>query len=620
MTFSLFALVLILAITFYQGLMGLFTSVINCILAVLSAALAFGLYEWVYFEFLVERQPDHGRAVALMAIFVLSLLVLRFTYDSLITGNLRFPVILDRAVGGLFGAVTGLIIIGVTASAIQMLPFSFQFLGHSRFVMFNAKTGAPVKLELAEKQSLEDVTSPLNFKNVELRPQSMWLSPDDFAVAVARHLSSNALQGDVAMAEVRPHPLDDAQWARFNPYGQKSAVALKPDALTVEAAWELPAAQMMIVQREGEASSGQAGKGRLAKPTLAEDKLETGNRYIAVRVKLDSSTADEGSSFRFSTGQATLLAVLPSGKTATYRLAGISLEPEKVSTRKGSYVRLPEGSAVVRPVASGRMDWVFSIPQEATPKLVEYKLNARAEVPALEEAPRPVLGASGAKPKPKAGDGDSGGEADAGGGDSGAGNGASGASDRISRLHANTSGSFFGEELPFKLTNYTETDLERSTETIINGKLVAPLDAEDQPVSGNEGELSKLSCASDKRLLHLSVARTIPGSLYGQVMDFASQNNNCAVKDEAGRQYPAVGVYAIATVGGKRIFDLHFIGPDYRISSAAIPKLNRVRRDHMKRNYELYYVFEVPAGAKIVRFRTPRNKEERLETSFVAPQ
>lgn len=76
MTFSLFALVLILAITFYQGLMGLFTAAINCILAVLCVALAFGLYEWAYFQFLADRQPEHGRAIALMAIFVLSLLVL----------------------------------------------------------------------------------------------------------------------------------------------------------------------------------------------------------------------------------------------------------------------------------------------------------------------------------------------------------------------------------------------------------------------------------------------------------------------------------------------------------------------------------------------------------------
>ena len=39
MWFSLFVVVLILAITFYQGLLGLFSSVINFFLAVLAAAL-----------------------------------------------------------------------------------------------------------------------------------------------------------------------------------------------------------------------------------------------------------------------------------------------------------------------------------------------------------------------------------------------------------------------------------------------------------------------------------------------------------------------------------------------------------------------------------------------------
>ena len=40
MWFSLFVTVLILTITFYQGLQGLFSALINCVLAILSAVLA----------------------------------------------------------------------------------------------------------------------------------------------------------------------------------------------------------------------------------------------------------------------------------------------------------------------------------------------------------------------------------------------------------------------------------------------------------------------------------------------------------------------------------------------------------------------------------------------------
>src|SRR5512146_3381821 len=113
MWFSLFATVLILAITFYEGLQGLFTALINCILAVLAAALAFGLYEDVYYAFLKDNQPDHGRAIAMLAIFIVSLLVLRTLFDMFAKNNLQFPVYVDRAGGGLFGFITGMVIVGM---------------------------------------------------------------------------------------------------------------------------------------------------------------------------------------------------------------------------------------------------------------------------------------------------------------------------------------------------------------------------------------------------------------------------------------------------------------------------------------------------------------------------
>jgi hypothetical protein len=97
MWLSLFALVLILATTFYLGIQGTFSALIMCILTVLSAALAFGMYETVYYSFLIDKQPEHGRAIALMAVFIPTLLVLRVIADQLITGNMQFHPYVDRA-------------------------------------------------------------------------------------------------------------------------------------------------------------------------------------------------------------------------------------------------------------------------------------------------------------------------------------------------------------------------------------------------------------------------------------------------------------------------------------------------------------------------------------------
>ena len=58
MWFSLLVVVLVLAITFYQGLQGIFSALIICILTILSAALAFGLYEDLYFAQLILQHTQ----------------------------------------------------------------------------------------------------------------------------------------------------------------------------------------------------------------------------------------------------------------------------------------------------------------------------------------------------------------------------------------------------------------------------------------------------------------------------------------------------------------------------------------------------------------------------------
>src|SRR5512146_2419887 len=103
MWFSLFSVVLILCIAFFQALQGLFSSVIMCMLTILSAALAFGTYEDLCYAYLINRMPEQGEAVALLAVFILSLLILRTLADNVIKGNMQFPVWVDRIAGGALG-------------------------------------------------------------------------------------------------------------------------------------------------------------------------------------------------------------------------------------------------------------------------------------------------------------------------------------------------------------------------------------------------------------------------------------------------------------------------------------------------------------------------------------
>jgi uncharacterized membrane protein required for colicin V production len=647
MWFSLFALVLILAITFYQGLLGLFSAVINCILSILAAGLAFGLYEDVYYAYLLDRQPDDGRAIALMGIFIIALLVMRVIVDQLIRENMHFPVYVDRLGGGLFGFVSAMIIIGTLSVSIQMLPFPSRWLGFSRFEMFNADTGEAISLVPKEERQKEaDVLAGLDMSKVKFVRKGLWMGPDAFVIGVVSHLSDNALSGTNSLSRMNPDLLDSLFWSRFAQHGQNTTAARKVDAIRVETAWEVPKDGLYVA-----AATNDKTKLNLAKSSDSDDKLASGCHYVGVRAKLTQDASDDGTQYRFNPDQVRLVTKAKGGRTRAYPLMGLDAgirDPQDRS--RWALYRVPRGASVAR--KEPQFDFVFEVPEDEDPWYVEFRRNARAEVPALaKEAPgaggeeKATSGAkktgnggkktgsggnsgSSVKPKPDrnrhtGADTPSGGSGDANA--TGNPDGTDGRVGRVARVHSDLQGSFFSDQLPFELTSYNDGGMEINGGKIIGGgqRLTARLDAakDDEPIKGNQPPVTSFNVPKGTQLLHLSVTRLQPGSLYGQVKDFAAQNQNVFVKSADNKKIPAVGIWAIATVGQERLFELCFFDETTRMSGAAIPKLERIRRDNLKQNYELYYLFEVPAGARIKAFVNPNGREESYESAnLVAPR
>ena len=84
-------LLMLILITSFQTLQGFFSALILLVLAVVCSAAAFGFYEDVYELALLSRMPEHGEAMALIAIFLLSLILLRLLVDFGIKGNVMLP-------------------------------------------------------------------------------------------------------------------------------------------------------------------------------------------------------------------------------------------------------------------------------------------------------------------------------------------------------------------------------------------------------------------------------------------------------------------------------------------------------------------------------------------------
>lgn len=129
MLLIILAVILVLAITSYQVVQGLFSAMIMTILTVLCALLAFNYYEPLA-QLLYDKQPSYADAAALAVLFVIPLLLLRTITDKIIPSNVVMGVWADRIGGGILGLVSAEILVGVLAISIQMLPFGQSIIGY----------------------------------------------------------------------------------------------------------------------------------------------------------------------------------------------------------------------------------------------------------------------------------------------------------------------------------------------------------------------------------------------------------------------------------------------------------------------------------------------------------
>ncbi|MBL7133386.1 MAG: CvpA family protein [Phycisphaerae bacterium] len=179
---------LVLGITYYQSIQGLFSSLIMAVLTVLCAAVAVNFYEPVASILLYTRQPAYADAIALTALFVLPLLGLRLAADRLIAGNVVLPRWLDRFGGSLAGLITGILHMGILMLVVQMLPFGPSVMGYQPF---------------DEMLRRKDRLVPFY--------------PDEFTIGLGKMLSAGAFSGRRSFARAHDDLLLELYCARNRP-------------------------------------------------------------------------------------------------------------------------------------------------------------------------------------------------------------------------------------------------------------------------------------------------------------------------------------------------------------------------------------------------------------------
>lgn len=272
MVLILLATVLILAIAFFQVAQGLFSALVMTVLSMVCMAVAFTFFEPVG-ELLYPYQPACGDAIALAALFVLSLLILRILYDKFIPQNVVLGVWTNRVGGGILGLITAMILVGMLALVVQMLP-----LGPSVF------TFSPYDATMTDRTRLAP------------------FCPDDFVLGLAKMFSSKSLgSGDPnnTFSQVHDNMILELFAAR-NTAGKNGRVDASEKALAV--------------------SGTYASDGTWATdvPAISPMLGEVPSKVVVIRVSVNESARDADGWWRLPGSHFRLVCRKESGEATSY--------------------------------------------------------------------------------------------------------------------------------------------------------------------------------------------------------------------------------------------------------------------------------------------------------------
>jgi hypothetical protein len=597
MTLCLLLVLLIFAVTLFQAAQGFLSAMLMMVLTI--CALAFGLHahEWVATHWLSKWKPDYAYAISLALCFGLPLIALRITFDQLIRRSSLVPSWFDRVGGGLCGLVTALVLTGVLALSLQMVPFGESILGFARFqqaVRQPATSGGEVHpVELSEEE------------------RELWFVPDRFAVGFAGILSGGVFSGSEALTQREPDYVRHIGWVHTTD-GQVSRYAA-PGSISVVRTGTV---DYVYKYQAPARRSGEPPKYEQVPPKDADHVFRT------VRLKLQiGARGTVMKSFLFTLRQIRIVGTVP-GRSRPRQFHPIAIQSADENHRDrhvsmtmsySKYFHIVD--ELYEPLAQphDEIEVVFELPEAFQPQFVEYKRGAKAPIafrdeepgaqptklaettpPPAQSAPPPPP----AEPTPSRRD-----------------------RSRVRTYAADASNSHFGDALPITLKNYQQfSDTQIETDRLRQGIITAHPGRQE---AGTMPPLARLVVPRDKRLLHLSVGALRAGSLYGRAVTQAiATAQSFTVGDAEGRTYKIVGKYVIARVGDEDVMEIQYF-PEESGSIGGLSRFREANESNLTNDDLVVFLFLVEPGARITYFSTGGSSMRRddLEAdNLVAPQ
>lgn len=344
MWLKLIVVVLILAITFFQSLQGMYAAVTLAVAALIAAAVAFALQDALA-GLLAGQFPELAQAIALGAVFVVLLVVLKLLADRyLVRSRIGFPMLVDRIGGGLFGLIAALLMVGTVAVCLQLLPLGANVLGFERYTV--------------------DRQGPGQYR---VQSANLWFNPDGFTTGLMGFLSRHSLAGNPGFGNQHPDYLAELHWRQAGiPRASRHFVGGTGPALRIVKAWK--EADPPLYTASGPSESW----------TFTKARRDLDQVFFIARVELGAPAADADGVHRFTASQFRLVGRLGRSPRQYFAVAVSDV------IKPAYYVLYAPDQRVSAPSYpdGSYLDVVFEIDDQFEPDFVEYKSGGRAELTA----------------------------------------------------------------------------------------------------------------------------------------------------------------------------------------------------------------------------------------------
>ncbi len=534
MAFNLVSLVLVLAVTFMHSIFGFFSGLINVFCSVAAIAITFGFYEALN-DFITKSfglHPGYTEPICFIALFVISMAVLRALADNYIRGNVKLPMAVDLAGAGVCGFINAQLFVGMLVLGVLMLPIGGRVLGFS-----------------AWERNEYNEQDPDHPQLTKFDRNHLWLRSDEFAAGLFKLISGGSMRGTTAFASVYPNFSEAVFFSTNTVQPESTPSPFRKDkgrdadgfekGLRVEGWWE-----------ESDPIEGRYRKEvptkRYPQPDYerVEFKPAPGMKLIVTRLHLDRTAADRDKRTSMHLFRPTMIRLVgETGSGVPQQYVPRILANADRQLTGGHRIVDYDNNFSLPADGEDRIYAYFEVDQDFKPAFVEYRRHARAAVPAQpEEDPEVVLTLAGETRGRRTG---------------------RGGSRTFGRILEGGSGD--SQRLPFVMMRRAfqgSGEVTLDGREFVSGRIFGSRSRLEH--SGEEPRVSDFKVPEGMRLMQIRYKPKRVRSVVGQVFNFVGQLNQYSIIDKNANPYPLVGYYAIVNRGrGGEYIELFYAGgPD----------------------------------------------------------